>query len=567
MAAAARQHWFCARYRLPSGKNGGEKTGADGMKRGTKRAQVAGGLVATAVVGVAVWATTSWARFDGAINSLGVALDAPAALIVSDALSSLPRDLVKAPVLRDLLTEDLVFYYEDLEDRLNLRGALKRLAFERETTLTDKLLDVALDEPAELAMWLDGKNAPRHWALAMTRGTLAKALQGVGSWVAKDKQLTLIAEVKLHALALTTQPVYALQLSSRRTLAISSLGNRVVVLSDPGLLFDATRNPDGKAIKVLNQLLSGEAAEQSPWRQHFGLVTVSPGHTLVAGSDLLAMGWQHFFPAMKALRVEVGPGGTTLRSAMRQQGSWAPGPWAALPAKPAACAALPVDWARVSSVVTRATKTKSVEVMTAFAPLVQQADGSAAVCWYAGSQLHTPLWVVRAKGSAPDAAVVQAFMRWWMTEKASFTEDQTPAGAQALVKAPWGTLTDGDEAAYAPRLQRVGDWWMFSPDAALVARAADVVARRYPSVADTIGERDRTVALATPQAVAELAKRETLAVLTPQQADFKQAIERQLWPRLAALARLQPTQAVLSSKADSQGWTALDWQPMKQVKP
>jgi uncharacterized protein YfaA (DUF2138 family) len=401
----------------------------------------------------------------------------------------------------------------------------------------------------------------------MTRGSLAKALQGLGSWAAKDKQLTLIAEVKLHALALTAQPVYALQLSSRRTLAISSLGNRVVVMSDPGLLFDAARSPDGKAVKVLGQLLAGEGAAHSPWRQHFGLTAVSPGHTLVAGSDLLAMGWQHFFPAMKALRVDVGPGGATLRSAVRQQAAWAPGPWAALPAKPAACAALPVDWARARSVVTPATKTKTSEAMAAFAPMAQQADGTAAVCWYSRSQLHTPLWVTRAKGPAPDAAAVQAFMRWWLPQKTEFTEGRTPVGAQARVIAPWGPLKDGDEAAYAPSLQRVGDWWMFSPDGALVALAADVVARRYPSVADMIGEGSNPVALAAPQVVAEMAKRETLAVLTPQQADFKQAIERQLWPRLAALARVQASQAVTSGKPDSQGWTALDWQPMKQVNP
>jgi uncharacterized protein YfaA (DUF2138 family) len=536
-----------------------------------KRGRLAWGAAAAAVAGVAVWAGASWARFDGAINSLGVALDAPAALIVSDSLSALPRDLVKAPLLRDLLTEDLVFYYEDQEDRLNLRGALKRLAFEHDATLTDKLLDVALDEPAELALWLDGKNAPRHWALAMTRGTLAKALQGLGTWAAKDKQLTLIAEVKLHALALTAQPVYALQLSSRRTLAISSLGNRVVVMSDPGLLFDAARSPDGKAVKVLGQLLSGEAAAHSPWRQHFGLTTMSPGHTLVAGSDLLAMGWQHFFPAMKALRVDVGPGGTTLRSAFRQQigqqAAWTPGPWAALPAKPAACAALPVDWARARSVITPAKNTNTSDAMAAFAPLAQQAEGTAAVCWYGRSQLHTPLWVTHAKGPAPDAAAVQAFMRWWLPQQAAFDNGRMPAGAQARVNAPWGPLKDGDEAAYAPSLQRVGEWWMFSPDGALVALAADVVARRYPSVADMIGEGSNPVALAAPQAVAEMAKRETLAVLTPQQADFKQAIERQLWPRLAALSRLQATQAVASGKPDSQGWTALEWQPIKQVNP
>jgi uncharacterized protein YfaA (DUF2138 family) len=331
---------------------------------------------------------------------------------------------------------------------LNLRGTLKRLAFEREATLTDKLLDMALDEPAELAMWLDAKNAPRHWALAMTRGTLAKALQGLGSWAAKDKQLTLIAEVKLTPLALTVQPVYALQLSSRRTLAISTLGNRVVVLSDPGLLFDAERRADGKAVKVLGHMLSGEGAAHSPWRQHFGLTTVPPGHTLVAGSALLAMGWQHFFPAIKALRVDVGPGGATLRSALRHSspsspsgpsgpsgtGGWAQAPWAALPAKPAACAALPVDWARARAVMAPTSKTKASEALVALAglaPLAQQADGTAAACWYGRSQLHTPLWATHATGPAPDAATMQAFLRWWLPPQAALAEGLVAVGAGA----------------------------------------------------------------------------------------------------------------------------------------
>jgi uncharacterized protein YfaA (DUF2138 family) len=128
-------------------------------------------------------------------------------------------------------------------------------------------------------------------------------------------------------------------------------------------------------------------------------------------------------------------------------------------------------------------------------------------------------------------------------------------------------LKDADGALYAPRLQRVGDWWMFSPDGALVALAADVVARRYPSVADMIGDGINPLALAAPSVMAEMAKREILLVLTPDQADFKQAVERQLWPRLAALARQQPTQVVPTGKPDSQGWTALDWQPLKQVNP
>ena len=84
-------------------------------------------------------------HFDGDINALGVDLSRPFAYVSTPALSRLPRDIVQAPVVRDVLTEDFAFYYEDQEDRLSLRGAIKRIAYERETTWTDQLLATALE--------------------------------------------------------------------------------------------------------------------------------------------------------------------------------------------------------------------------------------------------------------------------------------------------------------------------------------------------------------------------------------------------------------------------------------
>jgi uncharacterized protein YfaA (DUF2138 family) len=374
---------------------------------------VGAAVLATAA---ALWWGGGWARFGGAINALGVDLGQPQAYISSPSLSALPRDLAKAPVLRELLNEDFVFYYEDQEDRLNLQGTLKRLAFEHEPSLSDKLINLALDEPAELAFWTDAKSAPRHWALAVTRGPLAKALQGLATLAAKDKQLTLIGELRLSSLSLQKQPVYALTLSSRRTLAITSRGNRVLVLSDPGLLFDAQRESDPQAAQVVAELLSGDSAEQSPWRRHFKVPATTAGHTLVAGSGLLAFGWQHFFPSLEALRVDLPLGGATLSTALRQSATATktsgPSPWAAMPSQAAACAGLPVDWARARAVLGDVAKTNA-DVGKGLAALAQGVDGAAAVCVYARSQLHTPLLVAHASGPAPDAAALQAFMTWW----------------------------------------------------------------------------------------------------------------------------------------------------------
>ncbi|WP_374568951.1 DUF2138 family protein [Ideonella sp.] len=523
-----------------------------------KKWAIATGAIVVAAVAIAV-VTLRYSRYGGHISGLGMDLRQPAAYIATPSLTALSRDMVQAPVLRELLTEDFVFYYEAHEDRLGLAGAIKRVAYEHETTFTDDLMALALDQPAEVALWADDRGAARHWALAMTRGALAKAIQGLGAIAAKDKQLTLVAEVPLASFGLESVPVYALSLSPRRTLAIASRGNRVVVLSDPGLLFDNERQPDPEATKVLASLLSADEGEQGLWRRQFGLPAPGTNHTLVAGGPLLALGYHRFMPALQALRVDVAPGGASLRSFVRQGGAWPTSPWAAVPAQAAACSVLPVDWAAARTVLSGAKggNAPGGDATAALAEMAQGFDGPAAVCWYAKSQLHTPLLVAHAKGPAPSAATQEAFMRWWLPKGA-----QWEAGDKAAaITAPYGSQKQDDASGYRAAFRRVGDWWLFSPDEALVARAEDAIARRYPSVADTLGGQ-AALAVAAPAQVAELLRREALAVLPQEQAAMRQAAETQLLPRLAAFGQLPAVQAVPQGQRDAQGWIALDWRPV-----
>lgn len=550
------------------------------------------GLGALALAGVAAVAAVEWGwdRFDGRINALGVDLARPVAYVATSSLAALPRDLVKAPLLREWLTEDFAFYYEEHEDRLGVVGALRRIAFEHQPTLADNLLELALGEPAEVALWTDSRGAARHWAIAMTRGAVARALQGLAAVAAKDRQLTVIGELKAAGPGWSAQPVYALQLSARRTLALAARGNRVVVLSDPGLLFDAARQPDARAAQVLGRLLSGDAADQALWRRHFGVAPpAARGHTLVAGGTLLALGYAHFLPTLPALRVDVAAGGAALHSFVRQRapgdGDAAPGapsaasattgahgaapqratavPWPALPAQAAACALLPVDWARVGGVLDVAAAAAGAAPPAALRAMAEAFDGNAAVCWYARSQLHTPLLVAHAKGPAPAPALVAEFARWWLPRTADVEATDPAPGAQARIAAPYGPLRDGDARAYAARFVRAGDWWLFSPDSELVEQAQATVARRYPSVLDTLGDPARTLALVAPREVAALLRREALAVLPPQQAVLHQAAQTLLLPRLDAFAALPRARASLRGAPDAQGWQALDWVPLQ----
>ena len=548
-----------------------------------KKTWIIGGIAATAVAAGVVGAYTfGWARFTGNINALEVNLARPDAYIATPALSRLPRDLIKAPIARDVLTEDFAFYYEEHEDRLGLKGALKRIAYEHDTTITDKLLEMALDEPAEVAMWTDAKGAPRYWLIAMTRGAMAKSLQGIATLAAKDKQLSKIEDVRFNGASAT---VYALTLSPRRTLAVVSQGNRVVVLSDPGLLFDTERHADTASRDVIAELLSGDAKAQSVYRRGLGLGDPGTGHTIVADARMLSFGYQHFFPGMKALRLDLAAGGASMHTLLRVEGTAAlpaapadRAVWQALPMNPAACTLLPADWNQLKLVLGDAPGLPAgKEQVAAWATLAEQLEGPAAVCWYAKSQLHTPLFVALTKANAADPTASLDTLSSWLLKsdaKPDAKEDNKAATSTRLpdrkgaarwqreVTAAWGPHGSGEQTTYKPTLARQGRWIVFSPDDALVDLALDAQARRYPSVADTLPAQTATLAVLAPKQIADLAQREAFEVLPPEQELFRQAAKTHLVPRLDALRKLPAARAVATGKPDSMGWVAVDWQPI-----
>jgi uncharacterized protein YfaA (DUF2138 family) len=533
------------------------------------------GLVVAAAGGAAWWYFMKPVPFDGRINALEVNLAKPQAYVSTPALSRLPRDLIKAPLARDLLSEDFAFYYEEHEDRLGLQGAVKRLAYEHQLTLSDKLLEAALDEPAEIAWWVDAKGAPRHWVMAMTRGALARALEQVAGVAAKDKQLGVIGQVKVHGGQAT---VYSLALSSRRTLALVSQGNRLVVLSDPGLLFDAERQVDAAAREVVADLLSDAAAKQGVYRRAFGLGAPGPDHTLVADARLFTWGYQHFFPGLQALRLDVGDAGRSLNAHLRVQGPVlgatpaARAVWQGLPLNAAACAWLPTEWSRVQATLAppagkpaaaSAPVLASDEVREAWAQVAAQLEGPAAVCWYARSQLHTPLLVARTKAGAPDLVEAMNILSAWLTPFGSEPTPDLPAQTwQYEVQAPWGPRGRGEKTSYRPTLARQGEWLSFSPDDTLVGLARDTQARRYPSLAEALPEGAATLAVFAPKDVADMGQREVFEVLPQNLASFRQAVDRQLVPRLDALRQWPAGRAVAAGEPDAQGWVPLQWQAL-----
>ena len=84
-------------------------------------------------------------------NNLQIDLNEPDLFLDSDSLSQLPKDLLTIPFLHDVLSEDFVFYYQNHADRLGIEGSIRRIVYEHDLTLKDKLFSSLLDQPAQAA--------------------------------------------------------------------------------------------------------------------------------------------------------------------------------------------------------------------------------------------------------------------------------------------------------------------------------------------------------------------------------------------------------------------------------
>src|SRR5262249_54930114 len=154
------------------------------------------------------------------------------------------------------------------------------------------------------------KGSLDYWALALTRGTLATALQQTATLVASDKQLTRDGEISVDGAAV---PVYALELASDHTLILTSSGDRVVVLSDAGLLHGRLR-AGGRVAR--GRLLSADVQKRELYDTTFPVATAAPAaagaaapvHSVAARLDVASFGYQGFFPGVEALKFDFGGG-------------------------------------------------------------------------------------------------------------------------------------------------------------------------------------------------------------------------------------------------------------------
>jgi len=533
-------------------------------------------LVLLAFGGLLVHRSSGWAQFSGLIGQTSVDLARPDALIRTKSLSQLPRDLLKVPLAKDLLSEEFVFYYAEHPDRLGLQGTLRRIAYEHDLKLQDQILAWLFDQPAEIALWRDGKGRLRYWLMAMARKELARCLHEAATLAAKDRQLTLAGEIKVDDKAVQ---LLALEYAPQRTALIAAYADRVVILSDPAMLLHPDRSLDAGAESVVRRLLSTDAPSQAVYRDAFQL-DAPPKHSVLVRAHYLSFGYQRFFPGLEALRFDFGDKGWATYALLDApklpvNGLKDAGLWLALPANPAACSLLPVDW-QAAAALERAPQGEGNQVR-----LAAELDGPAAVCWYADARMDAPLFVAALKAPRDDlAGAFQSLFDWGIAKPAPEAVTQTiRRGPDEVLWQPGHKASSDDadepvaeqEAGEAAdqegpvTLARKGRYILFSPDGKQVERAIAALSKRYPALAETLPGKGTTLAVVAPRALAELTREEVLAVLDGgREPVFREVAEARLLPRLEAVSKYPAYRLALAAPPAARGWQPVEWQPLRK---
>lgn len=517
-----------------------------------------GVLCVAAAVGYAAF---GWHRM-GRVNSLKLDLSKPDAMIVTSSLSTLPRDLLTIPLARDVLREDFLFYYEQNEDRLGLKGALRRIAYEHELGWGDQLINMVLDEPAEVALWRDADGSLKHFAIAVSRNKLTRLLEESAKIALKDSQMTVAGSLTVDG---DKVPVYALAYAHQRTLLFAAHGQRLVILSHPGMVYGGKTgtDADSKAAEAVAAMLAADPIKQQAMRQLFHLEPqAGAGHSVALKADFLSFGYQPFFGALEALRFDFSKGHWSTR-ALVDAGKLKPGGydnhalWPALPHNPAACFALPADWAAMQPVLDKLGK-KSIAPL---APLTDQLSGPAAVCWYGSSRLYTPLLVAtRTPGAVNDELLANLFGAAVGNTKSGEIKRTAGKGGEQL----WQRSVATPIGEQTPTLAVSGQTVLFSPDAALVELALTVARKKAPAIGDRLADASHTVGLIAPSALSELIRKEAFDALPAAgEPVLRAAADRHLVPRLDALKKYPPYRLVLKTlPASGIEWQPVEWQAL-----
>jgi uncharacterized protein YfaA (DUF2138 family) len=497
-------------------------------------------------------------------------------VIVTQKFTSLWRDILKTSFFKKMINEDLLFYYEESEDLLSLKGAAKRIAFEHETTLMDEVLAYVLDRPMQVAFWKAYHGRLDHFMGVTTRSGLTDIMLAIAKVASSDQQLFITGKREVDGKQVE---VYQLDYLQSRSIYFYQQGDEIVFFSNYNLPMLS---------KDLRQKLFKEKSDE---------VKEADTHTVFVSTSFVSFGYQFFSPEL-----------TSLRFAYNDRNGWETAITSAatlstesllkvIPAYPAFCSMVPF-------------RTEKVERIFSLPPeLKGKISEHVAVCWYEGSKLYTPLFVFKTQQDLKEEDLKELFVSVVGTfEKGLLTEEEAKKRAEQIEKlnsgeqlkepivrpknfvkafdvisekgaknwkisreisSPYG-LYSAEESKnqndmrskkfFKVALAYHKDILVFSADDKLVDKTLSTLGKNFPNAKDMVSAEGSALFVFDPPRLAALLKEASLESLPEQEEQlFRESLSNRLFTSFKGLSDMKPVLGIVSEESKKQTWSEIEW--------
>ncbi len=497
----------------------------------------------------------------------------PDLVVNTTAFTTLWRDILKAKVAKTIVNEDLLFYYEESESHLSLKGSVKRIAFERDMTVLDDIFAYVLDRPLKLAFWKGYHGRLNHFLGITNRSGLTDVMTKLGEMTLDDKQLAISSTKEINGKKVN---VFKLSYGAGDTLYFYADGDDLIFSSSTYI-----PHPDAEMRKKLfpESDLALKDGEK---------------HALLAGANFLSFGYQFFSPDLEKVRFVFGKDGweSSLFSGKDMEDV---GLLAAVPVYPAACSFAPVSMERVEKILDLPEDLKG------------KFSEEVGVCWYESSDVFTPLFVFKGKENFKPAqfksvfeTVTGSFEKGILTDaektereaqiermnngesvsdliratkfvKPFASQEKATANSWKLsreVSSPWGTYEASksknvedmrSRRFFVVTLAQHKEFMFFSPDDKLVDNAIAALDKKYPNAGDLMKNGEFPLFLLDPSRLGKMMKESMLDSLPmAEESLFRDSLTTKLFPALAKLDKEKPVIAILNKAKDGM-WKEVEW--------
>ena len=551
------------------------------------------------------------------VGQVWINMDEPDAIILSKNLSELPKDILTIPVINEILTEDLVFYYDNAPSRLSIQGTLNRMAFDHNLSLQEKLVQKILSEPSEFYVWKGETGKPDYWMLVTQNTYWSEFGQVLAKIALNDSQLIEAGKLKIDG---SQVPLYALKYQGHTGL-FASYKDRLVFLSDAGMLFEQNEkeakadpiqleptyedkgdetivtpipHPKAKPVKgkllanraeLIEKLLSTNKEKQAVFTQPKQLTNTDKAHTVYFSPALLSLSYHSLMPGFNGVRFDYQQNKwqnlIALTPSLLPENKWDNQTlFQVIPQNAALCGSAPLLWQNMNQNAQKIKPLKEANIDFA------QFEGPALSCWFENTPFSAPLFVAKVKTPTvlPEQAekLITLFNQTIgakeYTNKARFELEKNQLTddiiiVKRIVSARYGSQDDeklpkemADKLSaqrYFPvTLATAGQYVFFSPDEELVKQAIAVYQKKYPAVADHMKNPNKTLIWINSNQLSNLLKQQMTDILGSS-SDMAQVAQTHIHPKLEILAK-QPAWAVeLTKNTGSEEkliWLPLTWQ-------